>query len=169
MVRNQLSPVPGKLPVFRALAGLDNETTSVVLWSRHNGKVRIFKTMSGFFSSSYSDWRLFQASAGLGLLRSWAGQELGDIFSLQDVRHALSDLEAANQELSGIIEKVSNEHRHRAEIVRHHPHEIGLERQVGTSGCLAQIFLLQPGLSTSPYWDHVGSLELMLAGSFLGP
>jgi hypothetical protein len=85
-------------------------------------------------------------------------------FPLQDVRHALSDLEAANQELSGIIEKVSNEHRHRAEIVRHHPHEIGLERQVGTSGCLAQIFLFQPGLSTSPYWDRVGLLEVMLVG-----
>ncbi|GAQ88300.1 putative augmin 3 [Klebsormidium nitens] len=47
-----------------------------------------------------------------------------------EVRDALSELEAANQELSGVIEKVSNEHRHRAEIVRHHPHEIGLERQV---------------------------------------
>lgn len=107
--------------------------------------------MSGLFSRSDSDWRLFQASAGSGLLHSWAGQELGDIFPLQDVRHALSDLEAANQELSGIIEEVSNEHRHRAEIVRHHPHEIGLERQVRTFDCLAQIFLFQPRL-TGPRW-----------------
>ena len=56
----------------------------------------------------------------------------------QEVRDALSELESANQELSGIIEKVSNEHRHRAEIVRHHPHEVGLERQVGSSGTILE-------------------------------
>nr|ATG71216.1 AUGMIN subunit3 [Callitropsis funebris] len=42
----------------------------------------------------------------------------------------LSEMEKVNSQLSTAIEEVTREHREKAEIVRHHPHEVGRERQV---------------------------------------
>ncbi|XP_024356885.1 AUGMIN subunit 3 isoform X2 [Physcomitrium patens] len=42
----------------------------------------------------------------------------------------LGEMEKVNSQLSSAIEEVTREHREKAEIVKHHPHEVGRERQV---------------------------------------
>ncbi|CAM6084995.1 unnamed protein product [Calypogeia fissa] len=42
----------------------------------------------------------------------------------------LAEMEVVNSRLSAAIEAVTREHREKAEIVKHHPHEVGRERQV---------------------------------------
>lgn len=42
----------------------------------------------------------------------------------------LAEMEKINYQLSAAIEEVTREHREKAEIVKHHPHEVGRERQV---------------------------------------
>eukprot|EP00250_Pteridium_aquilinum_P027577 c3524_g1_i1 orf=418-2268(-) len=42
----------------------------------------------------------------------------------------LADMEKVNSQLSIALEEVTREHREKAEIVKHHPHEVGRERQV---------------------------------------
>lgn len=42
----------------------------------------------------------------------------------------LGEMEKVNSQLSAAIEEVTREHREKAEIVKHHPHEVGRERQV---------------------------------------
>ncbi|XP_024525026.1 AUGMIN subunit 3 [Selaginella moellendorffii] len=42
----------------------------------------------------------------------------------------LADMEKVNSQLSLAIEEVTREHREKAEIVKHHPHEVGREKQV---------------------------------------
>ncbi|KAK9097818.1 hypothetical protein Syun_024863 [Stephania yunnanensis] len=42
----------------------------------------------------------------------------------------LGEMEKVNAQLSAAIEEVTREHREKAEIVKHHPHEVGRERQV---------------------------------------
>ncbi|BBN07186.1 HAUS augmin-like complex subunit 3 [Marchantia polymorpha subsp. ruderalis] len=42
----------------------------------------------------------------------------------------LAEMEKVNSQLSAAIEEVTREHREKAEIVKHHPHEVGRERQV---------------------------------------
>eukprot|EP00252_Welwitschia_mirabilis_P002721 TRINITY_DN12682_c0_g1_i1.p1 TRINITY_DN12682_c0_g1~~TRINITY_DN12682_c0_g1_i1.p1 ORF type:complete len:658 (-),score=126.64 TRINITY_DN12682_c0_g1_i1:375-2348(-) len=42
----------------------------------------------------------------------------------------LNEMEKVNSQLSAAIEEVTREHREKAEIVKHHPHEVGRERQV---------------------------------------
>ncbi|KAL3686734.1 hypothetical protein R1sor_013043 [Riccia sorocarpa] len=42
----------------------------------------------------------------------------------------LAEMEKVNSQLSAAIEEVTRAHREKAEIVKHHPHEVGLERQV---------------------------------------
>ncbi|KAJ7518051.1 hypothetical protein O6H91_21G052400 [Diphasiastrum complanatum] len=42
----------------------------------------------------------------------------------------LGEMEKANSQLSAAIEDVTREHCEKAEIVKHHPHEVGRERQV---------------------------------------
>ncbi|KAF9602037.1 hypothetical protein IFM89_024794 [Coptis chinensis] len=42
----------------------------------------------------------------------------------------LVEMEKVNAQLSAAVEEVTREHREKAEIVKHHPHEVGRERQV---------------------------------------
>ncbi|KAF3793672.1 AUGMIN subunit 3 [Nymphaea thermarum] len=42
----------------------------------------------------------------------------------------LAEMEKVNSQLSAAVEDVTREHREKAEIVKHHPHEVGRERQV---------------------------------------
>ncbi|KAH7294529.1 hypothetical protein KP509_27G004800 [Ceratopteris richardii] len=42
----------------------------------------------------------------------------------------LAEMEKVNSQLSIALEEVTREHREKAEIVKHHPHEVGRERQV---------------------------------------
>ncbi|XP_058072275.1 AUGMIN subunit 3 [Magnolia sinica] len=42
----------------------------------------------------------------------------------------LAEMERVNAQLSAAVEEVTREHREKAEIVKHHPHEVGRERQV---------------------------------------
>lgn len=42
----------------------------------------------------------------------------------------LVEMEKMNSQLSAAVEEVTREHREKAEIVKHHPHEVGRERQV---------------------------------------
>lgn len=42
----------------------------------------------------------------------------------------LAEMEKVNSQLSIAVEDVTREHREKAEIVKHHPHEVGRERQV---------------------------------------
>ncbi|GBG81707.1 hypothetical protein CBR_g32699 [Chara braunii] len=48
----------------------------------------------------------------------------------QVLQDAFAELETANTDLSTAIETITKEHREKAEIVRHHPHEVTLERHV---------------------------------------
>ncbi|EFJ12334.1 hypothetical protein SELMODRAFT_425434 [Selaginella moellendorffii] len=52
--------------------------------------------------------------------------------SAQPIRNSLelADMEKVNSQLSSAIEEVTREHREKAEIVKHHPHEVGREKQV---------------------------------------
>ncbi|KAH7675115.1 HAUS augmin-like complex subunit 3 protein [Dioscorea alata] len=43
---------------------------------------------------------------------------------------ALDEMEKVNSQLSASVEEVTDVHRQKAEIVKHHPHEVGRERQV---------------------------------------
>lgn len=43
---------------------------------------------------------------------------------------ALDEMEKVNAQLSASVEEVTEAHRQKAEIVKHHPHEVGRERQV---------------------------------------
>ncbi|XP_010932584.1 AUGMIN subunit 3 [Elaeis guineensis] len=43
---------------------------------------------------------------------------------------ALDDMEKVNSQVSAFVEEVTEAHRQKAEIVKHHPHEVGRERQV---------------------------------------
>ncbi|KAF9616313.1 hypothetical protein IFM89_029089 [Coptis chinensis] len=42
----------------------------------------------------------------------------------------LVEMEKVNAQLSAAVEEVTREHREKAEIVKHHPHEVGRERKV---------------------------------------
>ncbi|XP_043702263.1 AUGMIN subunit 3-like [Telopea speciosissima] len=42
----------------------------------------------------------------------------------------LVEMENINTQLSAAVEEVTREHREKAEIIKHHPHEVGRERQV---------------------------------------
>ncbi|KAL5978753.1 AUGMIN subunit 3 [Asimina triloba] len=42
----------------------------------------------------------------------------------------LAEMERFNAQLATAVEEVTREHREKAEIVKHHPHEVGRERQV---------------------------------------
>ncbi|XP_042405691.1 AUGMIN subunit 3-like [Zingiber officinale] len=43
---------------------------------------------------------------------------------------AIDDMERVNSQVSAFVEEVTEAHRQKAEIVKHHPHEVGRERQV---------------------------------------
>lgn len=43
---------------------------------------------------------------------------------------ALDDMEKVNSRVSAFVEEVTEAHRRKAEIVKHHPHEVGRERHV---------------------------------------
>ncbi|XP_077247987.1 HAUS augmin-like complex subunit [Tasmannia lanceolata] len=42
----------------------------------------------------------------------------------------LAEMEKVNSQVGAAVEEVTREHREKAEIVKHHPHEVGRERQV---------------------------------------
>lgn len=48
----------------------------------------------------------------------------------RNLMRALDEMEKVNSQLSASVEEVTEAHRQKAEIVKHHPHEVGRERQV---------------------------------------
>lgn len=52
------------------------------------------------------------------------------VLSPRPLMQELAEMEVVNSRLSAAIESVTREHREKAEIVKHHPHEVGRERQV---------------------------------------
>ncbi|OAY82528.1 AUGMIN subunit 3 [Ananas comosus] len=52
------------------------------------------------------------------------------ILTPRPLMRALEDMEKVNSQVSAFVEEVTEAHRQKAEIVKHHPHEVGRERQV---------------------------------------
>ncbi|XP_073005699.1 AUGMIN subunit 3 [Typha latifolia] len=52
------------------------------------------------------------------------------ILTPRPLMRALDDMEKVNSQVSAFVEEVTEVHRQKAEIVKHHPHEVGRERQV---------------------------------------
>ncbi|URE04909.1 HAUS augmin-like complex subunit 3 [Musa troglodytarum] len=66
---------------------------------------------------------------------------------------ALDDMEKVNSQVSAFVEEVTEAHRQKAEIVKHHPHEVGRERQI-VSGIKSESSVLVSRLSKSEKSTH---------------
>lgn len=117
----------GTVPIYVSAPGLVQQTTSLQSDLKHL-KTELSTSLLDEKTKCINELcEIIQRLQQLLFASSTTAQP---VLSPWPLMKELAEMEKVNSQLSIALEEVTREHREKAEIVKHHPHEVGRERQV---------------------------------------